>query len=182
VDRALALEPDVLLLDEAISAADSAARHALFAGLAAEQDRRPLAVCFASHQLEEAYRWSGDILALHQGTPVPVTPENLFRVDLPGPAGMQCVAVGPVTVDVAADRTGPATLAIPPEEIILSIEPLHSSARNVFAGRVVRAAEHRTRRARDPSQLRRAAALDRLPRLHGLQDDGGAGLLAPAVA
>jgi len=141
VARALTLEPDVLLLDEAVSAADSASRHALFASLAAEQDRRPLAICFASHQLEEAYRWSGEILALHQGSPVPVTPENLFRVDLPGPAGMQRVVVGPVAVDVATDRIGPATLAIPPEEILLSSEPLHSSARNVLAGRVVRVAE-----------------------------------------
>ena len=141
VARALLLEPDVLLLDEAASAADRAAHHALFAAVAAEQARRPLAVCFASHQLEAAYRWSGEILALHDGVPAPVTPENLFRVDLPGPAGVQRVAVGPVTFDVAVDRAGPATLAVPPEEVLLSLEPLHSSARNVLAGRIVRVAE-----------------------------------------
>ena len=141
VTRALALAPDVLLLDEAVSAADQASRHALFAGLAEEQARRPLAIGFASHQLEEAYRWSGELLVLHQGAPVPVTPENLFRVDLPGPPGVQRVNVGTVAFDVAADRTGPATLAIPPEEILLSAEPLHSSARNVLPGRVVRVAE-----------------------------------------
>ena len=140
VARALAAEPDVLLLDEAVSAADRAAQHALFAAVADEQGRRPLAVCFASHLLEEAYRWSNDLLALHQGTPVPVTPENLFRVELPG-SGMQRVAVGPVWLEVVADRSGPATLAIPPQDILLSREPLHSSARNCLAGRVVRIAE-----------------------------------------
>jgi tungstate transport system ATP-binding protein len=140
VARALAAAPDVLLLDEAVSAADRAAQHALFAAVAEEQGRRPLAVCFASHLLEEAYRWSNDLLALHQGAPVPVTPENLFRVELPG-AGMQRVAVGPVWFDVVADRGGPATLAIPPQEIVLSRDALHSSARNSLAGRVVRIAE-----------------------------------------
>ena len=140
VARALAAAPDVLLLDEAVSAADRAAQHALFAAIADEQGRRPLAVCFASHLLEEAYRWSNDLLALHQGTPVPVTPENLFRVELPG-SGMQRVAVGPVWLEVVADRSGPATLAIPPQEIVLSREALHSSARNSLPGRVVRIAE-----------------------------------------
>jgi molybdopterin-binding protein len=141
VARALAARPDVLLLDEAVSAADRAARQALFAAVQAEQARRPLAVCFASHLLEEAYRWSNGLLALHQGVPVPVTPENLFRVDLPGGGEMQRVSVGAATFEVVTDRSGPATLAIPPEEIVLSREPLHSSARNCLAGRVVRIAE-----------------------------------------
>ena len=70
-----------------------------------------------------------------------MTPENLFRVQLPGGGGMQRVAVGAVFFEVVTDRSGPATLAIPPEEILLSREPLHSSARNSLKGRVVRIAE-----------------------------------------
>ena len=49
--------------------------------------------------------------------------------------------VGLVLVDVVTDRSGPVTLAIPPEEIVLSRAPLESSARNVLAGRVIRVAE-----------------------------------------
>ena len=86
IARVLAAAPDVLLLDEAVSAADRAAQHALYAAVAEEQvaGRSP----YASPRtfFEEAYRWSNDLLALHQGTPVPVTPENLFRVELPGTA------------------------------------------------------------------------------------------------
>jgi tungstate transport system ATP-binding protein len=141
VARALACAPDVLLLDEPVSGADRAAQHSLYAAIVAAQARRPMAVCVATHQLEDAYRWSDRILALHEGTPAPVTPENIFRVDLPGGGPMQQVRVGDVTFDVVSDRSGPATLAIPPEEIVLSLEPLHSSARNRVAGRVIRVAE-----------------------------------------
>ena len=142
VARALAVEPVALLLDEPVSGADRAAQHALFEALAAEQSRRPLTIVFASHLLEDAYRWADDLLALHQGRASPVTPENLFRVDLPGGTPMQIVTVGPLALQVVTDRQGPATLAIPPEEIVLSTEPLHSSARNVLRGRIVRVAEH----------------------------------------
>jgi len=142
VARALAVEPVAVLLDEPVSGADRAAQHALFEALAEEQSRRPLTIVFASHLLEDAYRWADDLLALHQGRASPVTPENLFRVDLPGGTPMQIVKVGPLTLQVVTDRQGPATLAIPPEEIVLSTEPLHSSARNVLQGRIVRVAEH----------------------------------------
>jgi tungstate transport system ATP-binding protein len=141
VARALATEPDALLLDEPVAGADRAAQHALYAGIAAAQARRPMAVCVASHLLEDAYRWADRILALHEGAPSTVTPENLFRVELPGGGPLQTVHLGPLAVDLVTDRAGPATLAIPPDEIVLSTERLHSSARNAMPGRIVRVAE-----------------------------------------
>src|SRR5207247_10923714 len=86
VARALAVEPDVLLLDEPASSADRAAAQSLYHALAEERARRPLAVCLASHQLEDAYRWADDVRALADGRLSPVTPENLFRVELPAGA------------------------------------------------------------------------------------------------
>jgi tungstate transport system ATP-binding protein len=141
VARALAVEPDVLLLDEPTSSADRAAAQMLYRVLAAERARRPLAICLASHQLEDAYRWADDVRALAEGKLAPVTPENLFRVELPpgeSHAGVKHVCVGSIEVAAATDRTGPAILAVPPTDIFVSREPLAASARNVFSGRVTR--------------------------------------------
>jgi len=136
VARALALRTDVLLLDEPASSADRAAAGALYRALAAERAARPFAVCIASHQLEDAYRWADDIRALADGRLSPVTPENLFRVELPPGDGVKSVPVGGIEIVVMTDRTGPAVLALPPTDIFVSREPLASSARNVFRGRV----------------------------------------------
>jgi tungstate transport system ATP-binding protein len=136
VARALAVRPDVLLLDEPASSADRAATGALYRALAAERAERSLAVCIASHQLEDAYRWADDIRALAEGRLSPVTPENLFRVELPNGDGMKQVAVGGLKIAVVTERSGSSVLAVPPTDIFVSRQPLPSSARNVFTGRV----------------------------------------------
>jgi tungstate transport system ATP-binding protein len=144
VARALAVRPDVLLLDEPVSSADRAAATALYQALAAERAARPLTVCIASHQLEEAYRWADTIRSLAEGRLSPVTPENLFRVDLPSGDGMKHVRVGTMNVAVVTDRAGPAVLAVPPSDILVSLQPLASSARNAFSGRIIgMSIEHR---------------------------------------
>src|SRR5207244_10937927 len=43
----------------------------------------------------------------------------------------------------ATHKTGPAILAVPPTDIFVSREPLASSARNVFTGRVTRLTHQR---------------------------------------
>ena len=145
VARALAVEPDVLLLDEPASSADRAAAQSLYHALAEERARRPLAVCLASHQLEDAYRWADDVRALADGRLSPVTPENLFRIELPvgAPGDLKRVRVGNVEIAALTDKSGPAILAVPPTDILVSREPLTSSARNVFCGRVTRLVHQR---------------------------------------
>ncbi len=142
VARALAVRPEVLLLDEPASSADRAAARTLLDVLDRERRERGLTVCFSSHQLEDAYRWADDIRALADGRLSPVTPENLFRVTLPSESadGVKHVCVGQTRLAVLTDRTGPAILAVPPTDILVSIEPLASSARNALTGHVTRVA------------------------------------------
>ncbi len=145
VARALAITPDVLLLDEPVSSADRAAAAAMYRVLDEERRARGLAVCLASHQLEDAYRWADDIRAIAEGKLSPVTPENLFRVELPprSAGAAKLARVGTIAITVATEREGPAILGVPPTDIFVSRQPLASSARNVFSGKVTRLAHAR---------------------------------------
>ena len=145
IARALAMQPDVLLLDEPASSADRAAAGALHAALESARQDWQVTVCLASHQLEDAYRWADDIRALADGRVSPVTPENLFRVTLPVESsdGVKHVPAGGLTLAVMTDRSGPAILAVPPNDILVSVGPIASSARNALAGRVTRLARVR---------------------------------------
>ena len=139
--RAVALEPDVLLLDEPAGAADRAAAVALYSAMARERDRGS-AVCFTSHHIEDAFRWSDVLRTLTDGRLHEIAPENLFRATLPHGRGAKDVAIGPLTLRVVSDRDGPVTISVPPEEILVSNHPIASSARNQFTGPVVRISEH----------------------------------------
>jgi molybdopterin-binding protein len=134
--RALLLRPRVLLLDEPLSAADRAARNTLV-GVLDELRAGGVTVCIASHQLDDAYRWSTHLLALADGTLSPVTPENLFRTVVPPGSGQRLVKAGPLDLMVVTDKTGPATLAISPDDLVVSAAPLRASVRNQFPGRVL---------------------------------------------
>src|SRR5207249_1946781 len=70
---------------------------------------------------------------------------NLFRVELPqtGAGDLKHVRVGTIEIAAMTDKTGPAILAVPPTDILVSREPLASSARNAFRGRVTRLARQR---------------------------------------
>lgn len=137
IARAIALRPEVLLLDEPLSGADRAAVAQLYQVLDEERGRGA-AIGLVSHQLEHAYRWATRVFALTEGHLSPLTPENLFRTTLAEATGPQIVRAGPLEIEIVSDRTGPATLLIPPEDIVVSREPLRSSARNQYTGSVTR--------------------------------------------
>jgi molybdopterin-binding protein len=160
--RALAIEPSILLLDEPLSALDPETREGLQRELARLHRELGTTTVHVTHDFEEAVALASRIAVMNQGQIVQVgSPEevfrrpesefvarfvgvrNIFRGEIfPGDGGYRWLALEGagrqgLRIAVLTDLSGSVHASIRPEDIVLSREPLHSSMRNSFRGRVM---------------------------------------------
>ena len=150
--RALVTRPEIVLLDEPLSALDRQCRLQLQKQLKQLQRQTGTTWIHVTHDLEEAITLGDRIGVILQNRVCQIgTPEELFRTPSDYAVacflGMQnvfpvsCVGDGvcrAAGVEIHAVGAGPSTahLWIKPEEILLSRQPFDSSARNQFACKV----------------------------------------------
>lgn len=160
--RALAIEPALLLLDEPLSALDPETREGLQRELARLHQEQGTTTVHVTHDFEEAVALADRIAVMHQGQIVQVgSPEEIFRRPesefvarfvgvrnvfrgeiFPGDGGYRWLALEGtgrpgIRMAVLTNLSGSVHASIRPEDIVLSREPLHSSMRNSFRGRIV---------------------------------------------
>ena len=150
--RALVMEPEALLLDEPLSALDVKTRENLRAELARSHEATGTTIIHITHNFEEVFDLADRVAIMRGGEVVQVgTPEEIFRRPdsdfVAGFVGMEnlfrgegspdgTVAVGDLRIRVGRGISGPVSVAIRPEEILLSKENLPEIGKNVFAGQV----------------------------------------------
>ena len=162
--RALVVEPRLLLLDEPLSALDPETREGLQRELARVHRQLGTTTLHVTHDFEEAVALGDRIGVVNEGRMVQVGgPEEIFRRPnsefvarfvgvrnifqgeiTPGEYGHQTLNLDRLELAVVTDLTGQAHGSIRPEDIIISREPLRSSARNSFRGRIVDVADRGT--------------------------------------
>jgi len=156
--RALAADPEMVFLDEPTANLDPLSVK-LIERTVADMGRSGRTVVLASHNIWQVERLAGWIWFLNDG-----------RIELSGPADQvlhrgdqsfwsrflgrdnvysglvarrgdkSYLEIGPVSFEVVSDIEGRAAASLGPSEVILSREPLRSSARNVLKGVVREAA------------------------------------------
>ncbi len=153
--RALIAKPDLLLLDEPLSALDQMTKRELIGELRAIHRETRIPVLHVTHDFEEGVSLGNRMAVIHQGeiiqqgTPEtlsrqPKTPlvaafigiKNIFKGRIETEAGVPVFVRGRARFEVPSGRPGDAVVAIPSEDIVLSGEPILSSARNTLAGEV----------------------------------------------
>jgi len=159
--RALVVEPRLLLLDEPLSALDPEMREGLQRELERLHRELGTTTIHVTHDFEEAVALGDRIAVVNGGRVVQVgSPEeifrrpgsefvarfvgvrNIFRGEIrPGDNGYKVLFLDGMEIAVVTGLTGQAHGSIRPEEIVISREPLRSSARNSFRGRIVNIAD-----------------------------------------
>jgi molybdopterin-binding protein len=162
--RALVVEPRLLLLDEPLSALDPETREGLQRELARLHHQLGTTTIHVTHDFEEAVALGDRIAVVHEGRIVQVgSPEDIFRRPVSafvarfvgvrnifqgkirsGEGGYKVLCLDGAEIAAVSDLVGQAHGSIRPEDIIISREPLHSSARNSFRGRIVYIADRGT--------------------------------------
>jgi len=156
--RALAIKPDLLLLDEPLAAVDPATREATERELKELHNRLRLMTIHVTHNFEEAMALGDRIAVLNEGRMVQIgTPEEIFRQPnsefvarflmarnifkgevSDSSEGQSVFCAEEVELAVVTTRRGRLHASIRPEDILISKEPLPSSSVNSFQGTITR--------------------------------------------
>jgi len=156
--RALSVKPEVLLLDEPLSALDPETREDIQHELRRVHERLGLTVIHVTHDFEEAVALGDRIAVIGEGRIMQVgTSEQVFRQPnsefvarfamsrnifsgevRDGDDECAVIEVGEVGIAVATELRGRYHASIRPEDILISPEPLKSSARNSLRGTISR--------------------------------------------
>ncbi len=154
--RALSIKPKVLLLDEPLSALDPETREGVQKELRQLHNRLKVTTIHVTHDFEEAIALGDHIAVLGEGCIKQVgTPEQIFRRPnsefIARFAMARNIFAGEVTerddgttvfstkeieLAVVTDLQGKLHASVRPEDILISPQPLYSSARNSFGGRI----------------------------------------------
>jgi molybdopterin-binding protein len=156
IARALIMEPEVLLLDEPLSALDSETRTKLREELRRIQSLTRITMIHVTHSFDEAFLLGSQMAIMNKGEIVQVgEPSEVFRKPnsrfaaeflsvsnvFQGKSviedGIAYIRINGLQLVSAAAREGQVYATVRPEDILVSLMPIESSARNSFRGKII---------------------------------------------
>ena len=141
--RGLVLRPSILFLDEITANLDVKHVSQLERVIEEINRDRGTTIVMTTHILSQAYRLADQVLSLFAGRIVPSGMFNLFKGEFRYDGRELAFDTGRIRIHVAQEigKMDKGYISINPEDIIVSIERLFSSARNAFPGRITKIIE-----------------------------------------
>jgi molybdate transport system ATP-binding protein/molybdate/tungstate transport system ATP-binding protein len=156
IARAIVMEPVLLLLDEPLSALDGQTRAMLQKELRRLHELYGITVVHVTHNFEEVFALADRVAVMNKGEIVQcghpdevfrkpncafianfTGVENIFRGTCTPQEGASAITVDGVTIiSGTCTHGGEVYLTVRPEDILISKEPINSSARNSFRGKI----------------------------------------------
>jgi len=136
IARALAIDPAVYLFDEPTSSVDREHVGSI-ERVIAQLGAAGKTVVLTTHNLDQAYRLTDSVLSLVGGGLTSFPLINLLRGTAETLAGTNYFCCEGLRIEIA-NGAAPSAIVVDPEGIVISREPLQSSARNCFAGKIIK--------------------------------------------
>ena len=134
IARALAISPQVLFLDEFTSNVDEKSIDVLEEVIRTVNKKYSATVFLVTHDTHQAYKLSSEVVNLFSGRVVQASLENLFSGTVKKINDLALFDTGKMKIEVVTDREGVVHAAVNPHDLIVSLQPISSSARNTYYG------------------------------------------------
>jgi tungstate transport system ATP-binding protein len=143
VARALAIDPKILFFDEPTANMDVRHIRGLQKAIAAINGDRGTTMVFTTHDLSQAYRVAHHVFPLFEGRLVSSTMHNLFSGTIRASVHGPYFDTGKIRIWIPQEFSSSTSnhISVNPEDIIVSMEPFASSARNRFEGAITQVVE-----------------------------------------
>jgi len=161
--RAIVLDPDVLLLDEPLSALDAQTQEKLRGELKDFHEKSGITTIHVTHDHVEAILLGDRIGILSDGKLIQVGKpdeifrkpksefvakfvgvENIFSGKSKLKKGLARIDIGNLLIEAVTQKEGKVKVCIRPEDILLSKRPIKSSGRNMLKGKITEISDRGT--------------------------------------
>ncbi len=136
IARALAVKPQVIFLDEYTANVDEKSVQVLDEVIAGVRRKGDTTIFLVTHDTRQAHRLADEVINLFAGKVVQSSMENLFRGTIARINGLSVLDTGRIKMEIICEKLGDAHAAINPRDILVSHQPLSTSARNCFQGAI----------------------------------------------
>ncbi|MBN2223942.1 MAG: ABC transporter ATP-binding protein [Deltaproteobacteria bacterium] len=137
VARALAISPDILLLDEPTANVDGTNAGRIEQIIRRINETAGMTIIFSTHNLNQAYRLSHEVVTLMYGKTQGTSLMNIFSGVAEKENGEPVFYTGRARIKLPVFEKDVQQISVNPNDIIISKEPVSSSARNCFSGQII---------------------------------------------
>ncbi|MDR3291991.1 MAG: ABC transporter ATP-binding protein [Methanobrevibacter sp.] len=154
--RALILQPKVILMDEPLSALDKKIKEELMKELRNIHEEFDITIIHVTHNFDEALMLADRIAVIKKGEVIQVGnlddifrhPSNEFVADFVGvenifqgiakkiDKGLTIIDTGNISIYSNQEKEGSVHLSLRPEDVLVSLYEVQTSAKNVFKGKI----------------------------------------------
>ncbi len=137
VARALAISPDILLLDEPTANVDGTNAGRIEQIIRRINETAGMTIIFSTHNLNQAYRLSHEVVTLMYGKTQGTSLMNIFSGVAQREGDEPVFHTGRARIKLPVFDGDVRQISVDPNDIIISKEPISSSARNRFSGQII---------------------------------------------